>query len=224
MTEPYDVRPEYPSYAPAYRPLPTAPSDLATAALVLAGVVTVLQAVSAAASWWAAGSYREAARDGVPPVEVLTAYDAVGFLLLAAMLAAYVVTSTWLYRSRTLTDQLAPQVKQERRPVWAWLGWWVPIVSFWFPYQVVRGVQVDRPGRRPVDLGGWWACWVVFIVLNRVSARISGSAEVRSDGAYTIFALVETVVAAVLVVALVRWVTIVKDITAGQQHLLRAAQ
>jgi hypothetical protein len=42
---------------------------------------------------------------------------------------------------------------------WAAAGWFVPIISFWYPYQAVRDlVPVDHPARRRV--GWWWACWL----------------------------------------------------------------
>jgi len=49
-------------------------------------------------------------------------------------------------------------------PVWAVLGWFVPIVNFWFPYQVVRDCLAPwNENRRLVAF--WWAAYIAELVL-----------------------------------------------------------
>ncbi|MDP9094771.1 MAG: DUF4328 domain-containing protein [Actinomycetota bacterium] len=46
-----------------------------------------------------------------------------------------------------------------RATVWAWLGFIVPVVSFWFPYQVAADCTPHGdPARRLV--AWWWALWI----------------------------------------------------------------
>ena len=51
-----------------------------------------------------------------------------------------------------------------------WLGWWVPIVNVWFPFQVLRDVRdgsiADQPAARPRRL--WWAAFLVVVALDQV--------------------------------------------------------
>lgn len=42
---------------------------------------------------------------------------------------------------------------------WAWLGWLVPFVNLWFPYQVAADcLPPGHPARRIV--GWWWGCYL----------------------------------------------------------------
>ena len=46
-------------------------------------------------------------------------------------------------------------VPTQLSPVWAVAGFFVPVVSLWFPYLAVRDVLVQSPARRRV--AWWWA-------------------------------------------------------------------
>ncbi len=59
----------------------------------------------------------------------------------SVQLAAAVVTCLWLWQSRVLAEAVSPGRGHARSRVWVWLGWIVPVVAFWFPYQVVRDVR-----------------------------------------------------------------------------------
>ncbi|MFE9251446.1 DUF4328 domain-containing protein [Streptomyces sp. NPDC007088] len=73
----------------------------------------------------------------------------------------------WLRQARDNADVLAPGAQRYRR-VWMLLGWFVPVVSLWFP----RGVVVDvwRAGARdglapeerrtPWYVNVWWLLWL----------------------------------------------------------------
>src|SRR5699024_3862858 len=54
---------------------------------------------------------------------------------------------------------------QRRAAHWAVLGWIVPVVNLWFPFQVVadaaRGVGARRPNPRP-----WWIAWLVLSTIT----------------------------------------------------------
>lgn len=212
---PYTGAPAYP-YGPQLR----VPSDLAVGVVVLASVFALVQVAIAVAAWPAAESYRQAARDGVSPVDVFTVYDALGVLLVPTMLAAYVVTCLWLYRCRTNIGTFAPQVPQARSAVWAWLGWWVPVVSFWFPYQLVRDQHLARPGVTPAPrLGLWWTAWIVYLVVERASSRLVSANEPITEGVAGTLPVLETICAVALLVALARWIPIVRRVTADQDLL-----
>jgi hypothetical protein len=38
---------------------------------------------------------------------------------------------------------------RKRSETWVWLGWIVPIVSFWLPFQVVRAIVDAQDPARP---------------------------------------------------------------------------
>ncbi len=160
------VAPPYPGLPfgapPAWRPLPALPLGLATATVVLAALWMALQILSWALSFSAADAYRAAADLGRPASEVFTAYDNLALPMFPVMVAAWIVGCLWLQACRGVVQVVAPMVRQERGPVWVWLGWIIPVVALWFPYQVVRDVLRGAGVRAGAALGWWWAAWLVF--------------------------------------------------------------
>ncbi|SDC10815.1 DUF4328 domain-containing protein [Nocardioides lianchengensis] len=222
--EPYPAQPSGPfppqSAWPYGAPQLRVPSDLAVGAIVVASVLTFVQVVITIASWPAAESYRQAAADGVPAWDVFTVYDGLTILLFPSMIACYVVTCLWLSRCRSNIDTFAPHRHHARSRFWVWLCWWVPIVSLWFPFQVVRDVQVADPsGRPPVRLGWWWTGWLTYQILSQGTGRMTSTDGVMSEGVATALPVLETIATVALVVALVRWVAIVRRTTEGQRYL-----
>nr|BFF17814.1 hypothetical protein GCM10025730_13350 [Promicromonospora thailandica] len=133
--------PQYVHAAP-YAPPPRSAAGLGVATIVLACVWTVVQVLQLATAPQAADALRAAAAAGDGALaSAFTGYDAVGLLLVPVQIAAYVVACLWLSTSRATAEALDPRYVHARGRVWAWLGWWVPVVSFWFPYQVVRDVR-----------------------------------------------------------------------------------
>jgi hypothetical protein len=63
-----------------------------------------------------------------------------------------IVFIVWFAKAATSAERLGlPHVRSQ---IWAILGFFVPIVNFWFPYQVARDLlPPDDPRRR---LAGWW--------------------------------------------------------------------
>jgi hypothetical protein len=214
--------PAPPTYAPPPYGSPSGtplriPRDLAVVAIVVASTLAVVQLARLATAWPAAETYREAAQRGDSSWDVFTAYDAIGVLQLPVLLACYVVTCLWLHRCRTNVGRWAPEVHQARSPIWAWLGWWVPIVSFWFPFQLVRDVQLSRT---PVRLGLWWTGWLVYLLSTRVADRMTGSTGPVSPEVADALPVVEVIATVALLVALVRWIPIVRRVTADQELLV----
>ena len=166
---------QYTYGAPLYDvpPLRSA-AGLGTAAIVLACVLTAVQVVVLLLAPEGAAALRAAGEAGIPAYQSqFTAYDAVGLLYGALQVACYVVTCLWLYRSRATAVAANPTFIHERSPVWSWLGWWVPIVSLWFPHQVVRDIRrATSPG--PVSgIGGWWAAWLVYLHRLPIASRMA---------------------------------------------------
>ncbi|WP_205471407.1 DUF4328 domain-containing protein [Nocardioides sp. SYSU D00038] len=195
------------------------PSGLAIAALILASALTIVQLALAATSFAAAARYREEIEAGGSAADVLTAYDFAIFLLLPVGLGAYALNSAWLYGVRKNAGLLQPEYQFRRSPVWAWLGWWVPIVSVWFPLQVVKDAQevsVERGATRGLAL--WWTCWLSWIVLNQATGAVASSTDPDVVGALPALEVVATLV---LGIALWRWIVLVRTITGGQEALRR---
>jgi hypothetical protein len=84
--------------------------------------------------------------------------------------------------------------------VWVWLGWVIPVVSLWFPYQVVRDILRATCGAvRGVSvprnlLGPWWTSWLLLAWAMQIGDRLaltdaSGTAVVVTEWATAMAAL-----------------------------------
>jgi hypothetical protein len=187
--------------------------------------VTLLDVLSAATASNAVDQYQKATLEGRDPTAVLTWHDLVGLLGAVMLLATWVVGSFWLSRVQANAEAIAPG-EQRRSPAWAWLGWLVPIVSLWFPKQIVddswrvtsRAGREDEPvtARRRDDTGWWWPLWIVYLVLLNITVRIGLSDGGTNQGVYP---GLEIAVAVVSLAAFAAWVPVVRGLTAEQDRL-----
>lgn len=197
-----------------------APVGLAVASGVLAICFTVVQLCLLLTSFAAASEFEDALRDGQRSGDVLTLYDFVPLALVAVGLPMYVVGCLWLQSARANAEAISPGAHHARGKVWVWLGWWVPIVSFWFPFQVVRDVQeASRPSGTPLGLGSWWAGWTVWVLMNRVTSNIASSTD---PDVVSTLPTAEAISSAALLLACAQWCRLLHRITSDQQRALTA--
>ncbi|MGF0116404.1 DUF4328 domain-containing protein [Promicromonospora sp. Marseille-Q5078] len=203
--------------APAVR---TVPTGLATATIAMAAVWTVLQLALLATSLGAVAPDDGALASGGSSAAVRTAYDVLGSVTVPVQVATFVVACLWLQQCRATATALSPSVRQVRRPVWVWLGWVVPVVSLWFPFQVVRDVRAAAVGTPASTastastasrgLGGWWACWLVGLWASNQAAFASSGLGFGDPAAVPAF---EGLAAVAAVAGVVLWVGLVREIT-----------
>ncbi|MFE7508105.1 DUF4328 domain-containing protein [Promicromonospora sp. NPDC057488] len=201
-------------------------AGLGTASIVLASVWTATEVLGLLLAPQAAEALREAGEAGVSAVDsTFTGYDAMTLLSGLVQLAAYVVTCLWLYQSRSTAVAANPTFRHQRGPVWVWLGWMVPVVAFWFPFQVVRDVR-RATSRGPVSgIGGWWAAWLVFFgASNLVGRLVASSSEDSASSAADALVGLEGVATLACIVALVLWIRIIRDVTRAQGERIAAAR
>ncbi|MFD2796140.1 DUF4328 domain-containing protein [Promicromonospora vindobonensis] len=212
--------------APLYSPPPLrSAAGLGTAAVVLACVWAAVQVLKLALAPAAADALRDAAAAGNGAYDsALTGYDLAGVLFFAVQVAAYVVTCLWLYTSRSTAVAATPGLVHERSKVWTWLGWWVPIVSLWFPYQVVRDIRRATATGPVSGIGGWWAAWLVFVTLSNTAGRMSSrtTAEATATAAEALV-FVELLATVAMAVALVLWIRIVRGVSRYQAERIAIA-
>jgi hypothetical protein len=72
-------------------------------------------------------------------------------------IAVTVLRVIWLYRAATLTRSLGFDTR--RQPLHAAIGWLIPIINYWWPYQGVT--DLFPVGERPDRRIAWW--WVTSI-------------------------------------------------------------
>jgi hypothetical protein len=151
---------------------------------------------------------------GADPTSAFDATTEVSVLGSLCWLAALVVTSVWLLRVRRNAERMSPFHHHVRSRGWAWAGWIVPVVSWWFPFQVVRDAltasAAARPGRLPrPPLALWWGTWVASQVVSNVGAWVTSGVGPAAGA-------VQLLGVAVLGVALAAWIRVVRTATALQ--------
>ena len=186
-------------FAPVHRP-----GGLTIASLLLAGGVAVLHVFMALAVAVVENG------DGVNSfVFGVLGYGLLATVSLLLMLAAYIVTCIWLMQCREFAAVYRPGDPYRRGTAWLWLGWWVPIASFFVPCQVVRdSYRASRPWLADTGLVSLW--WFLWLVYNVVSFGGSDSGELLPS------ATSEIVTAALSVAAFTCWAVIIRRIDQGQ--------
>ena len=115
---------------------------------------------------------------------------------------------------RRVAEWASPGTYQRRAAYWAVLGWIVPVVNLWFPFQVVadaaRGVGARRPNPLP-----WWIAW---LVLSAVIALDPTGGDLLTASDLTTWIHVQQVVAVVAVVAWALWWRVVRSATTGARR------
>lgn len=203
-----------------YAPPPEPARGLMIAAITIAATFAALEVVVAALAWPAQSEYLEAADKGLKSYDVWTAYDVATIAYIPVGIAAYVITCLWLYKVRTNAEALSPAGRHARNKGWVWGGWVCPVVSLWFPFQVVRDVARDpRAYRSSAVIGWWWAFWLISLLMLRVSSELVGLEEI-DKGLISALGTVETINALLAIIALALWVTIVRRIGRLQDELM----
>jgi hypothetical protein len=183
------------------------PRGLAVAVVVLSSVYLAGQILATVLSFDAVKVY-EAAGD---PNDVFTAYDAVAWLVSAVMLAALIVTCVWLSECRKFAMVVKPFYHHQRGAVWVWLGWVIPVVSLWFPYQVVRDLRRSTI-RNSSGIAAWWTGWVVASIYTYETNRL----VLRGDYSALLYGY-EIITTCALVIAFIGWLRIVHELTRAQR-------
>lgn len=121
-----------------------------------------LLAIWSEASWFRAivDNIRAPANTGAVNVRSIPSSTfAMAQLLVLVELAVYIVLLNWQFRAAKTAQLL--QLPAKRSPGLGVGGWFIPIVSLWFPYQAIRDcLPPEDPGRHVVSR--MWLCFIAM--------------------------------------------------------------
>lgn len=194
---------------------------LAIGAVVGGAALLTAELLEAVTAWSAADQFADAARAGVPAAEVFTGYDFANLFWLAAALGAFITTCLWLWFARQ-NSELLSRDQPTRARGWIWAGWVVPIVSLWFPFQIVRDIrkaaEMDGVRRGPAT-GLWWGLWLAATVLGQFGTEMTATAGEIAPEVYAALGPAETVSLLLLAGALAVWAPLVLGISRGHHEM-----
>ncbi|MFJ9345820.1 DUF4328 domain-containing protein [Streptomyces sp. NPDC101237] len=211
---PEPVREPVTGGAPGARP--RSPVGLGWAAAVLLGAVVAADLFAL----WADLRQYDAVGDlvnGEAGAEVFRRADSAGRLVALAaegrsvtMVACVVVYLCWFNRVRANAEIFDPAA-QSRAPGWAVGGWFVPVVSLWFPRRITLDIwRAGGPrGTPPPHLlvNVWWTAWLATLLVGRLAQTAYDAAEdaalVRAATGEMLIRDVVDIVAAVLAILVV---------------------
>lgn len=169
-----------------------------TLLLVSAGVIATVEE-GALRDWWASDSF---GTNGT--IDLL---NVLGSLTALTNIVAFVATGLWLLELRRVAEWASPTTHQRRSGYWAFLGWIVPVVCLWFPYQLVadasRGV-----GSRVRTLWPWWLAW---LLLAGFTFRGGSGGALESEPHLARWIRDQQYLAIIAVVAFVLWWRVVRS-------------
>jgi hypothetical protein len=142
------------------------------------------------------------------------ATQAFGFISIGLM----VVLALWSYNAAKTTKILGLQLRRE--PGWALAGWFIPIVSLWFPPTTIRSFAPERSQLRIVV--EWWACYIVGTLALVASALAAGASGVGASIPFLVVGVVGQVAFALLGTHLVRMVREIHERLVEDRHLADA--
>lgn len=183
MSEAYVVNPAHTRPSPG--PAPTVPVSSQIVALGSAVLLTACLVASAVVATLQQGELKAALGTDLAPTgaEVLMGRLVLGAF--ASSVLALLSTAWWLLAIRDIAAWHAPEHRQRRSAAWPALGWIMPIVQYWFPYQMVADAS-RAVGSKVTNFWPWWISWLVlmhgsvFFNQRRTFDELGSSAEVSS--------------------------------------------
>lgn len=180
---------------------------------VIASSASLLAAVwiVALASIPSAQSYRDQLAAGTEANQINTAYDAMTVIIPITMIGSWFITSRWLKQLHVKATEENPTAIRLKLP-WVFWSWIVPVVSLWFPKNLIEDLLKADGSDEAKSLIGkdtltWWLTWVGFALVNNIGIV---SAFDAPDSYVPIRPELEIAGACLLTGAYLIWIRIVK--------------
>lgn len=191
----------------AYRPL----RPFVGPALATAVALSSLPFVQAGLLWWWASDASATSYGDLPGAKAFSV------AIIGLSVVAWIANCSWLWRARANTLALSEgRAVHVRAAGWVWTGWWVPLASFWVPFQVVADVREESTGREEEGhLRWWWAGWLTAGFLGLWDGFVAVPDNAHDDLVRS--AALFSAAAVVMAATAVLWVRLVLDVTRAQE-------
>lgn len=191
--------------------MPGAPVVSEKLVLVSAAMITVLLVAAAVTVSVQSDELASGVGDTVVPAAAGTVNTLVGWTFIATV-AAFFATIWWLQGIREVGEWANPSYRHRRSSFWIPFGWVVPIVAWWFPYQVVADAS-RAVGSRVTTFWPWWITWLVLVPAQMFFGQRHGYEELGSSAEVSSWISGYQWGAAVAVLSFVLWWRIVRSAT-----------
>jgi Domain of unknown function (DUF4328) len=187
-------------------------------ASVLIVLVAILDVVAVFKVWRAESLISDFVNTGgaTSTGDMLDAANSVdSFRLIAslALLVAGIVFLVWVSRARNNAERFGGPDSQRRSRGWAVWGFICPVVDLWFPYQTMSDIYRASATRKPVSatlVTAWWVAFLLSTLIDQIGTRIVDNqvdvSSLHTDALLSTVSVVLTVVAAALIVLIIRQV------------------
>jgi hypothetical protein len=165
-----------PDHLATVQPSATRLAGLAAAAQVLLVVTVLVSVVTIGVESFRLGAVTRFLGGDDAAIDQLTTYDQItlplSILGLIFLIATGIVWVIWQYRAAKSVIG-----RTRRSPGWHAGAWFVPVISFWFPYQNISDLwqAIGRP--RPRWQIVWWLAWIASSVFGQIAGRLTLIAE-----------------------------------------------
>ncbi|MFF1874462.1 DUF4328 domain-containing protein [Kitasatospora herbaricolor] len=194
----------------------------ATAATLLISLAVVREVLVSAGNWrnyQLVHDYLNGAATDADLVaadaDALTALSSSLLLSFLVWGAAGVAFLVWLWRVRTNAESMSGRDAHRRSRIWVIGSWISPVVSLWYPYQVVSDIWRASAPRRPVShtlVKAWWAFFLLAEVVKPIQWRAATEQweteqDMLTNANVSVLLTVLFLVAGVLLIQVIRRVT-----------------
>lgn len=178
-----------------------------TLVLVAAGIIVTLEKAELM-SWWRTTATHSSTLDLVHLLGGFTALT---------NLVAFIATGLWLLQIRAIAEWASPRTYHRRSAYWAFLGWIVPVVDLWFPYQVVA----DASRALGSTVTNFWPWWIAWLGLTFYSLLEQSGGELATVQDLITWIRVQQLGAVVAVIACILWWRVVRSATSAARAAVR---
>lgn len=140
--------------------------------------------------------------------------------LLLATVAAVILFYAWLSRARDNAEAITP-VPHALGRTWLVFGWIVPLVSLWYPYQIVQTIWrtsdparlAGNPAKAPRSglVVAWWVSYLVFTTALFLAFANDSESPTSGDVTLSLIGGLAGLAAALLATAVVRDISRTQD-------------